>query len=161
MLEKKKLKKININIKIKSLVIRFKKILGIISNKKEVFNIFFILKKRININNDIVIFKKFNFRNNIISKIKLFKNDNIIININSFFLINDLKKLNNNLLFIIINNKMYLKNKILYFYNYNKLNLIKNFLLKKKVYISNFIYIYSTFFNKFIKFIRILNNLNA
>ena len=83
---KKKLNKKNLNLKIKSLIIRFNKILGIIYNKQQIKNnIFFVLKKRINIDNNIIIFKKLNFRNNIISKIKLLKNNNIIININSFF----------------------------------------------------------------------------
>jgi hypothetical protein len=161
MLKKKELKKINTNLKIKSLVIRFKKILGILSNKEKIYDIFFILKKRININNDIIIFKKLNFRNNIISKIKLFKNNNIIININSFFFLENLKKLKNNLLFIVINNKIYLKKNIIDFFIYSKFYLIINFKINKKKFINNFFFIYFKIYNKYINFIKILNNLNA
>jgi hypothetical protein len=159
---KKKINKKNLNLKLKSLIIRFNKILGIIYNKQNIENIFFILKKRININNNIIIFKKLNFRNNIISKIKLLKNDNIIININSFFFIENLKKLKNNIIFVIINNKIYLNNNIINFYIYNKYKLILEFIKKKKFFfLKNFFSIYYKNYNKYNIFFKILNKLNA
>ena len=156
---KKKLNKKNLNLKIKSLIIRFNKILGIIYNKQQIKNnIFFVLKKRINIDNNIIIFKKLNFRNNIISKIKLLKNNNIIININSFFFLEIFNKLKKNIIFIIINNKIYLNKNIINFYIYNKYDLIIKFMKEKKFFIlKKFFFIYYTNYNRYTKFLRILS----